>query len=96
MGCLCLINEPKLVLVRIYQSPVGVEPFGYRSERINDELSALGDGVSAIRILLDRACLDLLVETLFECAVISYVLGSEYLADGFLCEGLVRVFFHVA
>ena len=66
--------KPKLVLVRIYQTPVGVKPLGYRSECINDELTALCDGVSAVRILPDRTCLDLLVETLFECAVIRNIL----------------------
>ena len=71
----------KLVLVRINQTSVSVEPLGYRSECLNDELTALGDRISSVRILLDRACLDLLIEALFECAVIVNILGREYIAD---------------
>ena len=81
--------KSELVLVRIYQTSVGVEPLCHGPECRDDELAALGDRVGAVGILLDGARLDLLVETLFECAVISYILGCEYFSDGFLSECLI-------
>ena len=65
--------KSELVLVRIYQTSVGVEPLCHGPESTDDELTALSDRVSAVGILLDGAGLDLLVEALLECAVISYM-----------------------